>query len=83
MCQAIPRRVLQIDHERLQVDLDGEPRWVEAHGRDVTRAAGIPGHGVLFEVTPQTVRASASARGGTTTPQKQQRSARSTQRRPG
>ncbi len=56
-------------------------RWIEAHGRDVTLAAGIPGHGVLFEVTPQTIREIASARGRTTTPQTLRRSARSTRRR--
>jgi hydrogenase expression/formation protein HypC len=32
MCQAIPRRVLGIAAERLQVEYDGTPRWVEAHG---------------------------------------------------
>jgi hydrogenase expression/formation protein HypC len=32
MCQAIPRRVLAVQSERLQVDYDGTPRWVEAHG---------------------------------------------------
>jgi len=32
VCQAIPRRVLAIEAERLQVDIDGSPRWVEAHG---------------------------------------------------
>jgi hydrogenase expression/formation protein HypC len=32
MCQAIPRRVLVVESDRLQVDYDGEPRWVEAHG---------------------------------------------------
>jgi hydrogenase expression/formation protein HypC len=31
MCQAIPRRILAIQPERLQVDYDGSPRWVEAH----------------------------------------------------
>jgi hydrogenase expression/formation protein HypC len=30
MCQAIPRRVLQIDGERLLVDYDDRPTWV--HG---------------------------------------------------
>jgi hydrogenase expression/formation protein HypC len=32
MCQAIPRRVLVVETDRLQVDFDGEPHWVEAHG---------------------------------------------------
>jgi hydrogenase assembly chaperone HypC/HupF len=32
MCQAIPRRIVAIGPERLQVDYDGAPRWVEAHG---------------------------------------------------
>jgi hydrogenase expression/formation protein HypC len=32
MCQAIPRRVLQVEANRLEVDYDGQPRWVEAHG---------------------------------------------------
>jgi hydrogenase expression/formation protein HypC len=37
MCQAIPRRVLALQPDRLQVDYDGAPRWVEAHGlRDVS-----------------------------------------------
>lgn len=30
MCQAIPRRVLQIDGTRVQVDYDGQPTWVHA-----------------------------------------------------
>ena len=30
MCQAIPRRVLQTDGPRVQVDYDGQPTWVEA-----------------------------------------------------
>jgi hydrogenase expression/formation protein HypC len=30
MCQAIPRRVLQTDADRVQVDYDGRPTWVEA-----------------------------------------------------
>lgn len=30
MCQAIPRRVLQRDGRRVQVDYDGKPTWVEA-----------------------------------------------------
>ena len=32
MCQAIPRRVLAVEPERLEVDFDGTPRWVAAHG---------------------------------------------------
>jgi hydrogenase expression/formation protein HypC len=32
MCQAIPRRILAIQPERLQVDYDGSPGWVQAHG---------------------------------------------------
>ena len=32
MCQAIPRRILAVEPERLQVDYDGSPRWVAAHG---------------------------------------------------
>jgi hydrogenase expression/formation protein HypC len=32
MCQAIPRRVLVVESDRLLVAYDGEPRWVEAHG---------------------------------------------------
>jgi hydrogenase assembly chaperone HypC/HupF len=32
MCQAIPRRVLAVEAERLQVDYGGSPRWVAAHG---------------------------------------------------
>lgn len=31
MCQAIPRRVLLVDGERVQVDYDGQPTWVNAH----------------------------------------------------
>jgi hydrogenase expression/formation protein HypC len=30
MCQAIPRRVLQVAGERVQVDHDGRPTWVHA-----------------------------------------------------
>jgi hydrogenase expression/formation protein HypC len=30
MCQAIPRRVLAVDGERVQVDYDGQPTWVHA-----------------------------------------------------
>jgi 4-amino-4-deoxy-L-arabinose transferase-like glycosyltransferase len=55
--------------------------WVEHNGVDVTRQAGIPGRGVLFEVTPATIRASASARGRTTTPPRPRRSAQSARRR--
>jgi hydrogenase expression/formation protein HypC len=32
MCQAIPRRVLQVDGLRAEVDYDGRPTWVEATG---------------------------------------------------
>ena len=32
MCQAIPRRVLQLDGSRAEVDYDGVPRWVDASG---------------------------------------------------
>ena len=30
MCQAIPRRVLEVQGERVQVDYDGQPMWVHA-----------------------------------------------------
>jgi hydrogenase expression/formation protein HypC len=30
MCQAVPRRVLQIDGIRAEVDYDGVPTWIEA-----------------------------------------------------
>ena len=30
MCQAIPRKVLQVDGERVEVDYDGRPMWVNA-----------------------------------------------------
>lgn len=30
MCQAIPRRVLQVDGGRVQVDYDGQLTWVHA-----------------------------------------------------
>jgi hydrogenase expression/formation protein HypC len=30
MCQAIPRRVLQVDGAGVQVDYDGQPTWVHA-----------------------------------------------------
>lgn len=33
MCQAIPRKVLQVtDTERVQILYEGVPRWVVAHG---------------------------------------------------
>jgi hydrogenase expression/formation protein HypC len=32
MCQAVPRRVLQIDGPRAEVDYDGVPTWVAAAG---------------------------------------------------
>ena len=32
MCQAIPRRVVEVDGERVQVDYDGQPTWVHAVG---------------------------------------------------
>lgn len=57
--------------------------WVEQHGRDVTRVAGIPGHGVLFEVSPATLRAPASASGRTTTRPRRPRSAQSARHRRG
>ncbi len=31
MCQAIPRRVLQVEADRVEVDYDGRPTWVEMH----------------------------------------------------
>lgn len=31
MCQAIPRKVLRLDGQRVEVDYDGEPRWFEAN----------------------------------------------------
>lgn len=30
MCQAIPRKVLQVEDQRVQVDLDGKPTWVHS-----------------------------------------------------
>jgi 4-amino-4-deoxy-L-arabinose transferase-like glycosyltransferase len=45
-------------------------QWVAQHGRDVTRLAGIPGRGVLFEV-----RASATVHARTTTRRRLRRSA--------
>lgn len=30
MCQAIPRRVLQVEADRVQVDYDDRPTWVHA-----------------------------------------------------
>ncbi len=32
MCQAIPRQVLQVAEERVQVLYDGTPTWVATHG---------------------------------------------------
>ena len=32
MCQAIPRRVLQVADQRAEVLYDGAPIWVAAHG---------------------------------------------------
>ena len=32
MCQAIPRRVLELDGDRLLVDYDDEPTWVHGVG---------------------------------------------------
>ncbi len=32
MCQAIPRRVLQVGEGRAEVDYDDEPTWVAVHG---------------------------------------------------
>jgi hydrogenase expression/formation protein HypC len=32
MCQAIPRRVLQVDGSRAKVDYDGVPTWITAAG---------------------------------------------------
>ena len=32
MCQAIPRRVLQVADQRAEVLYDGEPTWIAAHG---------------------------------------------------
>ncbi len=40
MCQAIPRRILAMEPERLQVDYDGSPRWVAAHGLPADLAVG-------------------------------------------
>jgi hydrogenase expression/formation protein HypC len=34
MCQAIPRIVLQINGDRVEVMYDGQPQWVTAHGID-------------------------------------------------
>jgi hydrogenase expression/formation protein HypC len=34
MCQAIPRRVLEVDGDRLLVDYDERPTWVHAVGLD-------------------------------------------------
>ncbi len=30
MCQAIPRRVLRVDEQRIEVDYDGRPTWISA-----------------------------------------------------
>ena len=38
MCQAIPRRVLQVEVGRAEVDLDGRPTWVAAAGLDGLQA---------------------------------------------
>ncbi len=32
MCQTIPRKVLQVAEERIQVLYDGVPRWLPSHG---------------------------------------------------
>lgn len=32
MCQAIPRKVLRVSGERVEVLYDGVPTWVAAHG---------------------------------------------------
>ena len=32
MCQAIPRKVLRTDGDRVQVDYEGQPTWVSALG---------------------------------------------------
>ena len=37
MCQAIPRRVLETDGDRLLVDYDERPTWVHAVGLDDVR----------------------------------------------
>jgi hypothetical protein len=50
-------------------------QWVTKYGRDATRLAGIPGRGVLFEVTPRTIRESAIVHARTTTRRKLRRSA--------
>jgi hydrogenase expression/formation protein HypC len=34
MCQAIPRRVLQVEGDRMLVDYDGRSTWVHAIGLD-------------------------------------------------
>jgi hydrogenase expression/formation protein HypC len=31
VCQAIPRRILQVDGPRLEVDLDGARAWIDAY----------------------------------------------------
>ncbi len=32
MCQAVPRKVLQVSDGRAEVLYDGQPRWVAVHG---------------------------------------------------
>ncbi len=54
-------------------------RWVVEHGRSVSRQAGVPRPGVLYEVT----RAGATGGGRTTTTHSPRRSARSARGRPG
>jgi hypothetical protein len=56
-------------------------QWLVNHGRDATGLAGIPGRGVLFEVTPKTIRESAIVHAGTTTRRRPRRSALSTRYR--
>ncbi len=59
-------------------------RWVAAHGRDVTREAGIQqGRGTLLEVTPSSARARARAHGRTTRRHSRRKSARSARYRRG
>lgn len=40
MCQAIPRRVLEVATSRARVDIDGEPRWVPLAGALADLAPG-------------------------------------------
>jgi 4-amino-4-deoxy-L-arabinose transferase-like glycosyltransferase len=57
-------------------------QWVAAHGRDVTRAAGIQqGRGTLLEVTPTSARAPARVHGRTTRRHSRRKSARSARNR--